>query len=131
MIETIYCTHCKQEVEAYSALAGDIFGAKFRFADNVIFVCPYCKNYVEANKEFKPVGVILTAELRKAKNYILSALNPVFDQKMMTRKEAYLKLSKMVYENRKVLKISNIRDLNEARKIYAAVKKLREDIKNV
>lgn len=130
MIETTYCTHCNQEVEAFSAPASDIFGPHFRFANQIVYVCPYCKNYVEANRDFKPAGVIPTAELRKAKNYILSVLNPVFDRKMMSRKEVYLKLSKVVYENRKNLKISDIRDLDEARKVYAAVKKFREELQN-
>lgn len=131
MIEKIYCTHCRQEVEAFSTPASSIFGDKFRFKDNIIFVCPNCKNYVETSKDLIPLGVIPTKELRKAKNYILSVLNSMLEQKMMTRKEAYLKLSKSVYANRKVFKISDIRDLDEARKVYAAVKKLREDIKNV
>lgn len=61
--------------------------------------CPPCGAYVgvhKNSKDFKPLGRLANAELRRWKMAVHEVFDPMWKGRLMTRERAYLKLSQML-----------------------------------
>lgn len=112
----IKCIPCKKDVPANRVDGTIIYPHRpdLKYLD--FFQCPYCKNHVGTHKEsIKPLGCIVSKEVKKARIFIHDLIDPFWKSGKMKRSQIYKKISdKLVWEYH----TGNIRDIQEARKIY-------------
>lgn len=111
----IYCTGCNKDVEARLVTAKEIYGRTY---PGKFWLC-YCGAYVgthhKSNNPTKPLGVLATEELRKAKIHIHALIDPPWRSKKVSRGYIYKKLSRSLgYEYH----TGEIRSIAEARRVY-------------
>ena len=125
----IYCTGCETEVEARLTDGKERYPHRPDLYDLPFWKCDICKNYVGCHHKTKtptkPLGCIATPEILDARKKIHALLDPIWKSGKIKRGQAYAYVSNRLgynYHN------GEIRSLEEARKIYAIVGELHNDI---
>jgi zinc-finger-containing domain len=123
--QTIYCCGCRFEVQARLTDGSEIYPHRPDLHHIPFWKCDTCKNYVGCHWKTKdrtrPLGNIPTREIMNARKHIHAILDPIWKAGKSNRRELYGKLSsRLGYEYH----TGEIKDVGEARKIYAIIKEM-------
>lgn len=120
----IYCVGCLKEVEARLTNGFEIYPHRPDLSTLPFWKCDSCKNYVGCHHKTKdstrPLGVIPTAELRKARQHIHRILDPLWQKGQYTRQELYAILTHRLGGTKRY-HTADVNSLEEARQVYRIV----------
>lgn len=120
----IFCCGCDKEVEARLTNGNEIYRHRNDLHKLSFWICDTCKNFVgchhKTRNRTQPLGCISTPQIKNARKHIHSILDPLWQSKKYSRKEIYSKISADIgYKYH----TAEIRTIEEARKIYAVIRK--------
>ena len=125
--DRIYCCHCKDKVQPEFVTGEQIYPHRGDLKDLPFWRCVGCGNYVgchhKTGNPTKPLGNIPTPELRAARKHIHALLDPLWKAGKYKRTHIYTMISDHMgfgYHT------AQIRTIEEARKVYKFVKRLKE-----
>ena len=120
----IYCCACSRDIEARLTDGAEVYPHRKDLAALPFWMCDSCGNYVGCHHKTKnraqPLGVIATPEIKKARQHIHAVLDPIWKSGKMKRASLYKRISDEIgwqYHT------ANIRTIEEARKVYAIVRR--------
>ena len=121
----IYCCQCKSDVEARLTNGAEVYPHRSDLAALPFWKCDDCGNYVgchhKTSKPTRPLGNIPNREIRNARQHIHRILDPLWKSGRMRRGAVYAKISDAIgYQYH----TAEIRSLEDARRVYAEVKKI-------
>jgi hypothetical protein len=129
----IYCCGCKKEVNARLTNGDEIYRnrkGRLFLAFTPFWKCDKCKNYVGIHKNSKykkPLGVIPTQQIRRARQFIHKELDSLWQEGHFKRREIYEKISKELgYKYHTAW----LKDIEEARKVYKIILKIKKGIED-
>lgn len=127
----IYCCGCNIYVDARLTNGKEIYPHRQDLFDLPFWRCNKCGNYVgchhKTRNRTKPLGNIPTKEIMNARKHIHAILDPLWKYKKIARGKIYSRISKQIgYQYH----TGEIRDIQEARKIYLIVKNFIEEQSN-
>lgn len=122
----IYCCGCKDDVNATLTNGAEIYAHRADLKDLPFWKCENCGNFVgchhKTNNPTKPLGNIPTKELRNARQHIHKILDPIWENKIMSRGQVYAALAKRLgYQYH----TAEIKTVDEARKVYSIIKEMK------
>lgn len=127
----IYCTGCKEKVNARLTNGEEVYAHRTDLYELPFWKCDKCTNFVGCHHKTKdrerPLGIIPTAELKKARIKIHQLIDPLWKEKIVKRKRLYEMISDVVGWN---YHTANIRDIDEARTVYRAALKIKQELTN-
>lgn len=92
----IFCVNCNTKVEARLTDGDEIYPHRLDLADLPFWVCE-CGNYVGCHHKTedptRPLGVIPSPELRRARQKVHKQLDPIWKSGKITRSKLYKVLS--------------------------------------
>lgn len=127
----IYCVACSVEVKARLTNGQEIYPRRKDIYDLPFWKCDTCKNYVGCHHKTKdrtrPLGCIPTKELKKARMEIHKMIDPWWKSGKVDRRWLYNEMSlDLGYEYH----TANIRDIEEARRVYRSAKDILSQVIN-
>lgn len=121
----IRCCACGVKVQARLTDGTEIYPHRPDLHSLPFWRCDDCGNFVGCHHKTKdrtrPLGIIPTPELKRARQHIHRLLDPIWQSGRMKRNELYAKLSERLgwkYHT------ACIRDVPEARKVYRLIKEI-------
>jgi len=121
----IFCTGCNDKVNARLTDGKEIYPHRRDLHCLPFWKCDTCKNYVgchhKTNRRTKPLGVIPTPEIKRARQEIHKLIDPIWKSGRMDRNVLYKAISDQIGWN---YHTANIRSLDEAREVYRIAKKI-------
>lgn len=127
---SIYCCTCQQNVTAGLCTVAQVYPHRSDFAALPFWVCPHCKNFVgchhKTQDRTRPLGVIPSAEIRKARQHIHRALDPIWKSGSIPRKSLYRRLANTL--GLKEYHTAEIKTIEDARTVYRAVLAIRKEL---
>lgn len=128
----IHCCGCDGDVEARLTDGSEVYPCRQDLSALPFWKCDACGNYVGCHHKTKnktrPLGCISTPELKEARQFIHAILDPIWKSGTVTRKEIYSMLSEgLGYQYH----TAEIRNLDEARKIFRMVRSYAREINRV
>lgn len=126
MNKEIFCCGCDEVVSANLTDGKEIYPHRPDLFSLPFWICGKCKNFVGCHHKTKdrtrPLGCIPTKEIKEVRKHIHRLLDPIWQSGQMPRRRIYNKLSEALgYEYH----TAEIKDIEEARKIYRLVRDLR------
>lgn len=131
MQKEIYCCKCKSKIQARLTDGSEIYPHRKDLHDLPFWKCDSCNNFVGCHHKTKnriePLGIIPTKEIKEARKHIHALIDPLWKNKLISRKELYSRLTKLLgweYHT------ANIRSIEEARQVYRLglkIKKILQD----
>lgn len=125
----IYCCACKGSVDARLTDGAEIYPHRRDLKSIPFWRCDTCGGFVGCHYKAKkdktqPLGVIATAEVKKARMQLHAALDPLWKSGKLTRRELYQKLSdKLGYEYH----TGGIRSIEEAQQVHEKILEIKGD----
>lgn len=99
----IYCIQCKDDIDARSTTGIEVYPHRIALKSKPYWICDSCKNYVGChsgdNNNGQPLGVIPTAELRKARMSVHAILDPIWRNGTASRNTVYRMLKEKLGYN--------------------------------
>lgn len=125
----IYCCGCKEDVMAGLVPGTTTYPHLISLHNVPFWRCYQCKNFVgchyKSKDTLKPLGVIPTKELKLARQFIHARLDPLWKKGLITRAGIYSEISTRIgYDYH----TAEIREIEEARKIYRIIKEIEKSI---
>lgn len=121
----IYCCGCEQDVQARLTSGKEIYPHRNDLYSLPFWKCDDCGNYVGCHHKTKnrtrPLGVIPTPEIKRARSHIHKILDPLWRSGQHDRKELYALISKKLgwkYHT------ASLRSVEEARQAYKVINEL-------
>jgi len=119
----IYCCNCKKEKDCELVKGTSIYPHRPDLANLNFYRCPCCKQYIGCHpNSTKPLGVIPTQEMKKARMIIHDMIDPVWKSGKISRGKLYRLLSKEL--GIKQYHTGWTRDIKQCRKVYRAATKV-------
>lgn len=119
----IYCCFCKVNIDAELVSGAEVYPHRPDLTNIPIWRCETCRNYVgchhKTKNRTKPLGVIPTPELRKARRRIHDILDPIWKSGDYSRSHVYRLVRSELRQNR--FHTAEIRTIQEARRVCRAV----------
>jgi hypothetical protein len=120
----IYCCACNRDIEARLTDGAEVYPHRKDLAGLPFWKCDACGNYVGCHHKTKnrtqPLGVIATPEIKKARQHIHAVLDQIWKSGKMKRASLYKRISDEIGGQ---YHTANIRTIEEARKVYAIVRR--------
>lgn len=120
----IYCCACSRDIKARLTDGAEVYPHREDLAALPFWMCDSCGNYVGCHHKTKnktrPLGVIATPEIKKARQHIHAVLDPIWKSGKMKRASLYKRISDELGWQYHTAKI---RTIEEARKVYAIVRR--------
>ncbi len=117
----IYCCGCGTEVEARLTDGKEIYPHRRDLYDLPFWKCDTCRNYVGCHhktpERTKPLGVIPTPELKKARMDIHAIIDPLWKEGGMKRHQVYGVLTRALGRQ---YHTAELRSVEEAQIVYKA-----------
>lgn len=132
----IYCCGCQAEVLARLTSGKEIYPHRADLFRLPIWICDTCRNVVGCHHKTaeptKPLGVIPTREIKRARQHIHALLDPLWmKQPKIMRKKARAKLyAALSRELGYQYHTGEIRSVEEARRVYVIVQRIAKERKN-
>lgn len=121
----IHCCGCECDVDARLVSGKDIYIQRPDLYETPFWLCDTCGNYVgchhKTTNKTKPLGVIPTTEIRKARRMIHELIDPVWQSGKVSRSVLYGIISKKIGKR---FHTAEIRTIDEAREIYKIAKEI-------
>ncbi len=119
----LFCCECQHDIEAVLVSGKEIYPHRKDLAALPYWQCPSCRNYVGCHHKTptptKPLGCIPNPEMRKARSFIHSILDPLWKEGHYERGVLYAMIKeKLGYHYH----TAELRSIEEARKVYKVVK---------
>ena len=123
----IYCVACKKDVFADLVTGEQVYPHRPDLYRLKFYKCPTCGNSVGCHRgSKKPLGVIATRELKKARIDIHDLLDPIWrTDKLLSRNKLYSRLSDKIG---KPYHTAEIRSIEEARMIYKYILEIKKEL---
>jgi len=122
------CAGCEKIVDARLTDGREIYPHRDDLSDLPFWKCDDCGNYVgchwKTNERTKPMGVIPTPELRKARQHIHDLIDPIWKSGKVHRNRVYARMS--VRLGLKSYHTGNIKSIEEARQVYRVALEVRK-----
>lgn len=126
----IYCCGCCHDVQARLTDGAEIYPHRQDLKDLPFWKCDKCKNYVgchhKTRQRTKPLGNIPTPDLRDARQKIHKILDPLWKDGKIERGRLYHEIAGEL--GIQVFHTSEIKTLEEGRKAYRAIQKIKKDL---
>jgi hypothetical protein len=126
MTREIYCCGCGRTVSARLTDGAEIYPHRSDLSSLPFWKCDACGNYVgchhKTRDRTRPLGVIPTAEIKKAHQHIHRVFDPLWKSGRMSRGKAYRELAKAM--GRDEYHTAEIRTVEEAREVYRKVREI-------
>lgn len=121
----IYCCGCEKDVQARLTSGKEIYPHRNDLCSLPFWKCDACGNYVGCHHKTKnrtrPLGVIPTPEIKRARSHIHRILDPLWQSGQYGRKELYGIISEKLgwkYHT------ASLRSAEEARQAYKVINEL-------
>lgn len=122
----IYCCGCRRDQHANPVMGAKIYPHRPDLRGLHMFQCTSCGNYVGAHTrgrhKGKPLGVIPTPELRRARKAIHDDLDPIWRKSHMSRDAVYAYLTDVLGRE---YHTADLRSMKEVELIRDSVTRLR------
>jgi hypothetical protein len=123
----IFCVGRQADVDARLTNGAEVYPHRPDLAQKPLWKCA-CGLYVGCHPGTeKPLGVMPTKELSKARGHIHALIDPVWKNRRMSRRKIYSKLSKFLGRE---YHTGEIRSVEEAREIYRAALQIVKGLPN-
>ena len=124
----VYCCQCGDKVEARLTTGSEIYPHRPDLASLPFWKCDTCGNFVgchhKTDNPTRPLGVIPTPELKRARKHIHALLDPIWQSGKMKRKEIYRRISdELGYKYH----TANLRSIEKARNVYKIVRRIKDE----
>lgn len=91
----IYCCNCCEEKECNLVKGNEIYPHRGDLSYLNLYQCPVCKKYVGCHPNSKkPLGVIPTEDMKRARMMIHELIDPLWKTKKIKRDELYCLIAK-------------------------------------
>lgn len=121
----IYCCKCDKDIIARLTNGAEIYPHRKDLHLLPFWKCDECNNHVGCHHKtidrVRPLGVIPSEEIKKARMMLHRVIDPIWQSKMMTRRQVYKNISDLVGWN---FHTAEIRTMDQARMAYKAAKKI-------
>lgn len=129
MSRKIYCVGCGKKVKTTLTSGAEIYPNRPDLKELPFWKCKTCNNYVgchyKTGDPTRPLGVIPTPALRKARQGIHQLLDPLWRQGIVSRSSLYNKVGEALgYEYH----TANIVSLEEAERVYRTCERVVDEI---
>ncbi len=125
----IYCAGCEKEVSPKLVDGTVIYPHRPDLADLPFWQCQTCHNYVgchhKTSMPTKPLGIIATPELRKAKVHIHALIDPLWMNELIKRGSLYARIGDRIGYD---FHTAEIKSVDEARNIYRVAMGIRNEL---
>lgn len=125
----IYCTGCQVDVDARLTNGRERYPHRPDLSRIPFWKCDDCGNYVgchhKTNDPIRPLGCIATREILEARKKIHALLDPLWTNGLIDRGDAYKYISENIGHR---YHTGEIRSIDEARRIYKIILKLRDEL---
>lgn len=122
----IFCCGCERDVSARLTDGCEIYPHRPDLSDLPFWRCDGCGSYVGCHHQTKdrtrPLGVIPTRALMKARGHIHAILDPLWKNGNMKRGKVYRDLAARL--GIKEYHTAEIRSIEEARRVYRAIQEM-------
>ncbi|WP_349366745.1 MAG: zinc-finger-containing protein [Nitratireductor rhodophyticola] len=122
----IFCCGCGETVSARFTDGGEVYPHRKDLKALPFWKCDACGNFVgchhKTKNRTKPLGVIPTPELKKARQHIHRILDPLWKSGRFDRRELYSMIAHAL--DIEEYHTADIRSIEEARDVYRTVKEL-------
>ncbi len=126
----IHCCGCAKTVVARLTDGSEIYTNRPDLASLPFWRCDGCQNYVgchhKTDKPTTPLGCIPTQEIKNARQYIHRILDPIWKGGHLSRKFLYRRVAEAIGQEN--YHTADIRSVEEARKVYRAVLKIKHEM---
>lgn len=125
----IYCCGCKRVVEARLTYGNEVYPSHKHLHLHPFWKCDHCQNFVGCHHKTadktKPLGVIATAEIKKARSRIHRKLDPLWKKGLISRKQLYARLSEELGGE---YHTANVCSVLESMKVLNALQKIESEL---
>ncbi len=115
----IYCCCCEKNISAKLTDGSEIYPRRRDLYDLPFWKCDVCNNYVgchhETKNRIKPLGCIVTKEVKKARIDIHKLIDPYWKSGKFKRSHLYFLIGKKL---ERTFHIGEIKSIAEAREVY-------------
>jgi hypothetical protein len=122
----IYCCGCDNKKSRRLCYGDLIYPHRKDLHKLCFWVCDDCGNYVGCHRRTEsPLGCIATPEIKRARQHIHRILDPIWQNKNISRNKLYKAISKEVgwkYHT------AMIKSIEEARRVYLIVRRMASEI---
>ena len=120
MDKKLFCEPCKRHIHPKLITGKEVYPHRKDLYLKSFLQCPYCDSYVGCHPcTNNPLGCIVGPEVKQARSYIHSILDPIWQSGAITRNQLYKELSnKLGYHYH----TAGIRNMEEARQIIELLK---------
>lgn len=123
-MKRIFCVECDTTRSAVLVSGRDIYPNRYDLYELPFYRCEVCKNYVGCHHNSKraklePLGVIPNRELRQKRQEVHAVLDPIWKNKIATRKIVYQYLSNKIGRE---YHTAEIRTVNQAERVIRFLK---------
>lgn len=126
----IWCCGCGETVTARLTDGAEIYPHRRDLAALPFWRCDGCGNFVgchhKTDDPTRPLGCIPTPEIKRARSHVHRILDPIWKRGKMKRAAVYAELAERLGWND--YHTADIRSVEDARKVYAAVLDLRKTL---
>lgn len=124
----IYFCNCKEDVEARMTDGSEVYSHRPDLASLPFWKCDACKGFVgchhKTKEQTKPLGVIPSRELKRARSEIHRILDPVWKRGKMKRGALYDEIAQRL--GIEEYHTAELRDIETARNVYRIVVDIRK-----
>ena len=125
----IYCCSCECDSKTKLVSGAEIYPSRNDLSDLRFWRCLKCFNYVgchhKSDNKTKPLGVVPTPELRKARTHIHKLIDPLWKEKLINRKHLYNKIGAALGFK---FHTADIRTIESAREIYKVCVSIKNEL---
>lgn len=116
----IFCCACNAEVQARMGSGAEVYPHRSDLHPVPFWICDGCRNYVgchwrSTSDPTRPLGVIPTPELRRARQHIHRLIDPLWKRGRIKRSRLYNRIS---VEFGREFHSADLRTVDEARAAY-------------
>ncbi len=126
---SIFCCHCCTDVSARLTDGREVYPWRKDLGSLPFWICDNCGNFVGCHHKTadrtKPLGVIATPDLKRARMHIHALIDPLWKSKRIKRGKIYAKLGDILGRQ---YHTSELRTLDEARAVYRAAQQLAQEL---
>jgi hypothetical protein len=122
----LWCCGCNEVVQARLTDGAEIYPHRPDLAGLPFWKCDTCANFVgchhKTRDRTRPLGCVPTKKIKEARKHIHRILDPLWKSGRMDRRKVYAKLADVLGVDE--YHTAEIRSVEQARKVYRAVKQL-------
>lgn len=124
----IFCCNCNKDVIARLTSGAEVYSHRKDLREIPFWKCDECLGHVGCHHKtldkVKPLGVIPSKDIKNARQHIHKILDPLWQSGKMKRGDAYKRISQIVGWD---FHTAEIRNLDQAREVYKAIRDLSMD----